>query len=82
MSRSFSSALFKMRSNSAGRLGFNVTGEIGAWRRILSKMMALVPLPNQEGDNNNYFNTGTQRLNRNNIDGKNNWNRNAILLRC
>jgi hypothetical protein len=42
----------------------------------MMKMLALVPLPNQPGDNNNYFNTGIQRLNRNNFDGKVNWNRN------
>ncbi len=42
----------------------------------MMKMMALVPLPNQSGDNANYFNTGTQKLNRNNIDAKINWNRN------
>src|ERR1700739_1304570 len=45
-SRSFSNALFRMRSYSAGRLGFKVTGEIGAWRKILSKMIALVPPAN------------------------------------
>ena len=40
------------------------------------KMLALVPEPNQPGDTANYFNSGTQRLNRNNIDAKVNWNRN------
>ncbi|PYR94214.1 MAG: hypothetical protein DMF84_06600 [Acidobacteria bacterium] len=40
------------------------------------KMLALVPLPNLPGDTSNYFNTGIQRLNRNNIDAKVNWNRN------
>ena len=42
----------------------------------MMKLLALVPLPNQAGDTDNYFNTGTQRLNRNNIDAKVNWNRN------
>ena len=42
----------------------------------MMKMLALVPLPNQSGDTANYFNSGTQRLNRNNIDAKVNWNRN------
>src|SRR5260370_7971964 len=46
-SRSFSNALFSMRSNSTGRLGFKVTGEIGAWRKILSKLTALVPPGNE-----------------------------------
>ncbi|MBO0799226.1 MAG: TonB-dependent receptor, partial [Blastocatellia bacterium] len=40
------------------------------------KYLSLVPQPNQDGDLNNYFNTGTQSLNRNNIDAKVNWNRN------
>jgi hypothetical protein len=39
-------------------------------------LMDLVPLPNQAGDLDNYFNSGTQRLNRNNFDTKINWNRN------
>ena len=34
------------------------------------------PAPNLPGDTNNYFNSGTQRLNRNNFDAKVNWNRN------
>jgi Carboxypeptidase regulatory-like domain/TonB dependent receptor-like, beta-barrel len=42
----------------------------------MMKMMALIPQPNQAGDETNYFNTGTQRLDRNNFDGKVNWNRN------
>jgi hypothetical protein len=42
----------------------------------MMKLMALVPMPNQSGDTANYFNTGTQKLNRNNFDGKVNWNRN------
>jgi hypothetical protein len=42
----------------------------------MMKMLALVPLPNRAGDNANYFNTGIQRLDRNNVDGKINWNRN------
>jgi hypothetical protein len=39
------------------------------------KMLALVPNPNLAGDINNFFNAGTQRLNRNNLDAKVNWNR-------
>ena len=42
----------------------------------MMQMLDLVPLPNQEGDLDNYFNSGTQRLNRNNFDAKVNWNRN------
>ena len=43
----------------------------------MMKLMALVPKANQAGDTNNYFNLGTQRLNRNNLDAKVNWNRNV-----
>jgi len=41
-------------------------------------LLGLVPVPNQPGteDFNNYFVSGTQKLNRNNFDGKVNWNRN------
>ncbi|HKX28605.1 MAG TPA: TonB-dependent receptor [Blastocatellia bacterium] len=42
----------------------------------LMRLLALVPHANQAGDLNNYFNLGTQRLNRNNVDAKVNWNRN------
>ncbi|MFN7998218.1 MAG: TonB-dependent receptor [Bryobacteraceae bacterium] len=38
-------------------------------------LLDLVPQPNLSGDLSNYFNSGTQRLNRNNIDAKVNWNR-------
>jgi hypothetical protein len=43
----------------------------------MMKMLALVPHPNLPGDLNNYFNQATQPLNRNNLDAKVNWNRNA-----
>ena len=42
----------------------------------MAQLLALVPLPNQSGDNDNYFNSGQQRLNRHNVDAKVNWNRN------
>ena len=41
----------------------------------MMKLLALVPHPNQPGDVNNFFNSGAQRLNRNNLDAKVNWNR-------
>jgi hypothetical protein len=41
----------------------------------MMKLLALVPHPNQPGDVFNFFNSGTQRLNRNNLDAKINWNR-------
>ena len=39
------------------------------------KLLGLVPHANLGGDINNFFNGGTQRLNRNNLDAKVNWNR-------
>ena len=39
-------------------------------------LLDLVPPPNLSGETENYFNSGTQKLNRNNIDAKINWNRN------
>jgi hypothetical protein len=42
----------------------------------MMKLLGLVPQPNLPGETDNYFNSGTQRLNRNNIDAKVNWNRN------
>ena len=43
----------------------------------MMQLLDLVPAPNQPtaGDFNNYFVSGTQKLNRNNFDGKVNWNR-------
>jgi Carboxypeptidase regulatory-like domain/TonB dependent receptor-like, beta-barrel len=41
----------------------------------MTKYLALVPEPNLPGDLSNFFNSGTQRLNRNNFDAKVNWNR-------
>jgi hypothetical protein len=58
---------------SAGRLNVIPAARLNG---PMMKMMALVPLPNQAGDTANYFNTGRQRLNRNNFDAKINWNRN------
>ena len=42
----------------------------------MMQLLDLVPQPNLPGDLDNYFVSGTQRLNRNNIDSKINWNRN------
>src|SRR5260370_37712080 len=41
----------------------------------MAKLLALVPHPNLPGDISNFYNSGTQRLNRNNLDAKVNWNR-------
>ena len=72
---------FSGNLNGTGRSVFSSNGQINVIPQSrlnvpMMKMMALVPQPNQSGDNNNYFNTGTQNLNRNNIDAKINWNRN------
>jgi outer membrane receptor protein involved in Fe transport len=42
---------------------------------ITRQLQELVPLPNQPGTNANFFNSGTQALNRDNYDVKINWNR-------
>src|SRR5262249_37248211 len=42
----------------------------------MMKLLTLVPRPNLPGDISNYFKSGTQRVNRNNLDAKVNWNRN------
>jgi hypothetical protein len=64
-----------------GRSVFSSNGQINVIPQArlngpMMKMLALVPLPNLEGDNDNYVNSGIQPLNRNNIDAKVNWNRN------
>lgn len=41
----------------------------------MMKLLALVPQSNLPGDFSNFYNSSTQRLNRNNIDAKVNWNR-------
>src|SRR6266478_2011595 len=42
---------------------------------VAAKILALVPLPNLPGETSNYFKSATQRLNRNNFDGKVDWAR-------
>jgi hypothetical protein len=59
--------------SSGGRLNVIPASRINA---PMKQMLDWVPLPNQSGDLNNYFNLGTQRFNRNNVDAKINWNRN------
>jgi hypothetical protein len=72
---------FTGNEDGTGRSVFSSGGRLNVIpaSRLNSPMMqllGLVPLPNQPGDLNNYFNIGTQRLNRNNADAKVNWNRN------
>src|SRR5712692_2513969 len=42
---------------------------------IAAKILALIPPPTGAGNNANYFKSATQKLNRNNFDGKVDWNR-------
>src|SRR5213078_581399 len=60
--------------SSGGRLNVIPTSRLNG---PMMKLLALVPHPNQQGDVSNFFNSGTQRLNRNNLDAKVNWNRGA-----
>ncbi len=43
--------------------------------QVARRWIELTPLPNQPGVSSNFFNTGTQSLNRDNFDVKINWNR-------
>jgi Carboxypeptidase regulatory-like domain/TonB dependent receptor len=72
---------FSGNLDGTGRSVFSSAGQLNVIPQArlngpMMQMLALVPLPNQPGDTANYFNSGTQRLNRNNIDAKINWNRN------
>jgi hypothetical protein len=72
---------FTGKLDGTGRSVFSSGGKVNVipqarFNAPMMKMLALVPLPNQPGDTANYFNSGIQRLNRNNIDAKVNWNRN------
>jgi len=63
-----------------GRAVFSYNGRINVippnrLNPAMKKLLDLVPMPNQPGDLNNFFNSGTQVLNRNNADVKINWNR-------
>ena len=71
---------FSGNPDGTGRSVFSSNGRINIipaarLNGAMAKLLALVPNPNLAGDINNFFNSGTQRLNRNNIDAKINWNR-------
>ncbi len=64
-----------------GRKVFSSGGKINVipsarFNAPMMKLLALVPAQTLTGDTNNYYNSGNQALNRNNIDAKVNWNRN------
>jgi hypothetical protein len=68
-------------ANGTGRSVFSSGGRLNVIPQArlngpTGKLLALVPFPNRPGDTNNYFTSGTQRLDRNNVDVKVNWNRN------
>ena len=72
---------FSGNLDGTGRSVFSSDGALNVipTSRLNTPMMTLldlVPQPNLPGEIDNYFVSGTQRLNRNNIDAKINWNRN------
>ena len=72
---------FSGNLDGTGRSVFSSGGQVNVIPQArlnapMMKLLALVPEPNRPGDTQNYFNTGVQPLNRNNVDAKINWNRN------
>jgi hypothetical protein len=68
-----------LTGDAAGRARLPFAGNVVPAARqsaIARRMQALVPLPNQERLDSNYFNSSSQRLDRNNYDLKVNWVRN------
>jgi hypothetical protein len=71
---------FTGNPDGTGRSVFSSNGRLNVipasrMNPAMLKLLALVPVPNQPGDVSNFFNSGTQRFNRNNFDAKINWNR-------
>ena len=59
-----------------GRQPFaNATIPLDRQSSIAQRIQQDVPLPNQAGTNSNFFASSTQKLDRNNVDAKLNWNR-------
>jgi hypothetical protein len=72
---------FTGHTDGTGRSVFSTNGALNVipaarLNGATTKLLALVPAQTLAGDVSNFFNAGTQRLNRNNIDAKVNWNRN------
>src|SRR5262249_29251712 len=65
-------------STGAGRTAFqgNVI-PLSRQSTIARKIQDLIPLPNLSGTGSNFLGNGSQKLDRNNLDWKVNWNRNA-----
>lgn len=65
-------------ADGSGRTPFpNAIVPLSRQSSIMRKFQDWIPQPNLSGVTANYFNSGTQRLNRDNFDGKINWNRTA-----
>jgi hypothetical protein len=63
-------------ANGRGRTQFaNNIVPASRFNPITLQLQSLIPLPNQPGTTGNYFTSGTQALDRDNIDGKVDWNR-------
>lgn len=64
--------------NGSGRVPFpgNVV-PLSRQSAITRRIQELIPLPNRPGTGANFLANGTQRMDRDNIDAKINWNRNA-----
>ncbi len=74
---------FTGNPDGTGRKVFSSGGKVNVipqsrFNGPMSKLLALIPKPNiaGAGDFSNYYTSGGQRLNRNNLDFKVNWNRN------
>jgi hypothetical protein len=65
-------------ANGRGRTQFpNNAVPANLFNPITVQLQSLIPMPNQPGTTGNYFTSGTQALDRDNIDGKVDWNRTA-----
>lgn len=76
---SFGTTIYDPKSgDSAGRNRTAYTNNIipaSDFNPISLSLQNLLPLPNQAGTTSNYFSSGVQALDRDNIDGKIDWNR-------
>ncbi len=65
-------------ANGSGRTAFpgNIV-PLSRQNSISRRILELIPLPNQAGTGSNFLTGGSQRLDRDNVDAKINWNRNA-----
>lgn len=80
---SFGTTIYDPMSGDAAGRGRTAFGNniipVGRQSLIMRKLQDLIPLPNQPGVTENFFNTGPQVLNRDNGDVKLNWNKSDRL---